>query len=173
MGTIHEGERFKEPCKGEVLQKLALRYPKLDPVAMHSVSHIQSISRLVSAGISAQLADYGLSEGKFYVLGYLLSEETRQNPDPSPSDIAENLGVTRGTITGLLDGLERDVYVVRLDDSHDRRAVRIRMTDKARHFLDDFLNNSSLTSGKTMPLADSERQALLALLERIDTGMQE
>jgi DNA-binding MarR family transcriptional regulator len=174
MGTIHEGERFKQPCsKGEVLQKLAVRYPKLDPVAMHIISHVQSISRLVSAGISGQLVDYGLSEGKFYVLGYLLSEETLQHSDPSPSDIADNLGVTRGTITGLLDGLERDDYIVRIDDPHDRRAIRIRMTDKARQFIDDFLNSSALTSGQTLPLSEEEKRTLLALLDRIDAALQQ
>ena len=172
MGVINEGGHFKQPCKGELLQELALRYPKLDPVAMHIVSHVQSIARNVSLGISAQLAEFGLSEGKFYVLGFLLSEETRHQDDPSPSDIADNLGVTRGTITGLLDGLERDDYIERYDDTHDRRAIRIRMTDKARLFIDEFLSNSILTSGQSMPLDDDERQTLLALLERIDAATQ-
>lgn len=161
----------RQECKGELLQKLALRYPNLDPVGMHIISHIQSIARLISSGISAELAEYGLSEGKFYVLGYLLSTETFDHADPSPSDIAEHLGVTRGTITGLLDGLERDGYIVRYDDSNDRRALRIRMTDKARGFVDEFLKGSVLTNRQTIPLDDDEKRVLLKLLGRIESTM--
>lgn len=166
---------MKEPSKGELLQKLALRYPSLalDPSAVQIISHIQSIGRIISANLSAQLADYGLSEGKFYVLGFLLSRETFEHEDPSPSDIAENLGVTRGTITGLLDGLERDDYIVRYDDSHDRRALRIRMTDKARGFIDDFLHRCVLTNRQTVPLSDAEKQTLLELLARIESAAAE
>jgi len=163
----------RQECKGELLQKLALRYPNLDPIGMHIISHIQSIARLISSGISAELAEYGLSEGKFYVLCYLLSTEIFDQADPSPSDIAEHLGVTRGTITGLLDGLERDGYIVRLDDSNDRRALRIRMTDKARAFIDEFLKGSVLTNRQTIPLDDDEKRVLLKLLGRIEatTGL--
>jgi DNA-binding MarR family transcriptional regulator len=169
---MNETPRMNQQCKGELLQKLAVRYPTLDPSALHIISHIQSIGRLISSGLAAQLAEYGLSEGKFYVLGYLLSEELFEHESPSPSDIAENLGVTRGTITGLLDGLERDDYIVRYDDSHDRRALRIRMTDKARQFIDQFLSGSALTNQQTIPLDHVEKRTLLELLGRVEAAMQ-
>jgi len=166
--TTNEVLRPQE-CKGELLQRLAQRYPNLDPVGMHIISHIQSIARLISASMSADLASYGLSEGKFYVLGCLLSMETFDHADPSPSDIAERLGVTRGTITGLLDGLERDGYIVRYDDSNDRRALRIRMTPKARAFIDEFLSGSALTNQQLIPLDEEEKRVLLKLLDRIES----
>ena len=170
--TTNEVLRPQE-CKGELLQKLALRYPNLDPIGMHIISRIQSIARLISSGISTELAEYGLSEGKFYVLGYLLSSETFDHADPSPSDIAEHLGVTRGTVTGLLDGLERDGYIGRYDDSNDRRALRIRMTAKARAFIDEFLAGSVLTNRQSIPLDEDEKRVLLKLLEKIETTVGE
>ena len=60
-------------------------------------------------------------------------------PDPSPSEIAEHIGVTRATITGLLDGLERDGFLERRQDSRDRRALTIHLTGKTHRFLDEYL----------------------------------
>jgi DNA-binding MarR family transcriptional regulator len=47
-------------------------------------------------------------------------------------DIAEMLDVTPRTVTGLVDNLERDGLVRRVDDPRDRRSVYAELTDKGR-----------------------------------------
>lgn len=91
--------------------------------------------------------------------------------DPSPSDIADSIGVTRGTITGLLDGLERDEYLERRQDSQDRRALTIRMTEKGRQFMDNFMASGACSMGKKMPLNVDERRTLMELLSRISNAL--
>ena len=54
---------------------------------------------------NANLARHGLGEGRCSVLLLLLENQ----PEPlSHSRLAELLGVTKGSITGLVDGLEHD-----------------------------------------------------------------
>ncbi|UUZ64604.1 hypothetical protein LP417_06450 [Polaromonas sp. P1-6] len=50
----------------------------------------------------------------------------------APNVLGERAGVTRVTVTGLLDGLERETMTERQADARDRRALRIRLTRKGR-----------------------------------------
>jgi DNA-binding MarR family transcriptional regulator len=162
---------FPKTPKGELLCKLVTRYPSIDYSTVQVISHIQAISKNISALINRDLAEFDLTEGKFYVLTFLLSEEHMGREDPSPSQIAENVRVTRGTVTGLLDGLERDGYVERIHDLRDRRGLIIRITDKARSFLDGFLPNVTCSLQQVVPLNETEKQEVTEYLERIDSAV--
>lgn len=52
--------------------------------------------------------------------------------DPRATVCAERSGVTRATITGLLDGLEKDDLVERQHRKDDRRMLSIHLTQKRR-----------------------------------------
>lgn len=162
----------KPPLRSEFFQAMSRRFPMIDMTTIGVISQVQSLARTLSAGLNSDLACHGLTEGKFYVLVYLFSEELTAQEDPSPSDIAENLGVTRGTITGLLDGLEREGYVERCHDSRDRRALTIKMTDKTRQFLDGFLHTSVLALSHSVPLDEAEKCTLTEWLSRIENAMR-
>ena len=160
----------KMPPKAEVLRKAAERYPDMEPDAMEVLIHIQRVTHQAHCVTNQSLEPYNLSEGKFYVLADLFSEDILGNPAPSPSEIAEHIGVTRATITGLLDGLERDGFVERRDDCRDRRALTIHMTDQTRRFLDAFIPHESRRINALMANLDKEeRKQLVALLSKIDT----
>ena len=51
------------------------------------------------------------------------------------TDLADKLGVTKQAIGPLVDDLEREGVVERVDDPHDRRAKRIRWTRKGQRAL--------------------------------------
>lgn len=160
----------KIPPKAEVLRKVAQRYPEVEPDAMEVLINIQRVCKAAQCDTSQFLEPYKLSEGKFYVLAYLFSAELLDAPAPSPSEIAEHVGVTRATITGLLDGLERDGFLERRHDSRDRRALTIHMTAKTRRFLDEFIPSHSHRINAIMAnLSQDERRQLIALLSKIET----
>jgi DNA-binding MarR family transcriptional regulator len=50
--------------------------------------------------------------------------------DRRPSDLAEEVGMTRQAMNYLLGQLERSGYLVRDDDPHDRRSRRVRLTER-------------------------------------------
>jgi DNA-binding MarR family transcriptional regulator len=161
----------KSSLKGDLLYKMVSRHPSIDLGTIQVLSHIQAIAKSVSAKINIDLAEYGLTEGKFYVLTYIFSEELVGHDYPSPSQIADNLGVTRGTITGLLDGLERDGYVQRVDSPTDRRALTIQITQKSHNFLDQFLPAAVRYFDEVLPMDSNEKQKLVVDLSRIELAL--
>ncbi len=80
------------------------------------------------------LARYDMSQGRFTLLMVL-------NRDPHlglcPSDLASKCGVTRATMTGLLDGLEREKFVTRVRHANDRRMATVMLTPEGIQFLDN------------------------------------
>lgn len=72
---------------------------------------------------------HGLSEGRFQILVRLQHQE---NGRLTMGDLAEMLDVSPRTVTGLVDNLERDGLVKRVDDPGDRRSVYAEVTDQGR-----------------------------------------
>src|SRR2546430_14706119 len=72
---------------------------------------------------------HGLSEGQYQIL-------VRLHHTPSGrmtmGDLPETLDVSPRTVTGLVDNLERDGLVKRVDDPGDRRTVQAELTDQGR-----------------------------------------
>ena len=48
----------------------------------------------------------------------------------SAGELAEQSGLTTGSVTALLDRMERDGYVRRVPDEHDRRRVMVELTER-------------------------------------------
>ncbi len=82
----------------------------------------------------AFLGRFALSEGKVGVI--MLLKESGQS---TPSELAEELGVTPGTITGLLAGLERAGLIRREEHPIDRRKATITLTPGTQAFFDQVL----------------------------------
>ena len=73
---------------------------------------------------------------------------------------------TTGTMTGILDTLERKGYVRRIADPSDRRRVLVDITPQAQHLLDDVL--PTVLQARVHALAAFDDTALHALLETLD-----
>jgi len=117
----------------------------------------------IDRACAARLAPHHLSEGKFVLL-FLL----RDLPEGlAPHELAERAGVTRATITGLLDGLERDGFLARYGDKEDRRKVSVRLTTKGQAVaLDLFKEHSQWIGSLFAGFDEHEREALSGLLCR-------
>ena len=153
------------------MQKIIRRFPSMEGDATMAAALIQSASKALTVALNQPLAAHGMSEGRFFVLLYLLSEEVQEHPAPSPSDIADNVGVTRATVTGLLDGLERDGLIRRCHDSPDRRAITVAMTEKASAFLDVYAPVQAERMREFLsPLTTEEQRTLIRLLTKLDVG---
>src|SRR5436190_18092332 len=84
----------------------------------------------ITARLSRQLMDrwaekHGLSEGRLHVLFTLASAPEHQL---QLHELADQLDVTPRNITGLIDHLERDGLVERIDDRADRRLTYAGLT---------------------------------------------
>ncbi|HEY3331760.1 MAG TPA: MarR family transcriptional regulator [Capsulimonadaceae bacterium] len=160
--------------KGELLKQATLRYPSFAASALDTIANIHRVSKEWDALTSSKLEEHNLSLGKLYTLIYLVSEEACGRESASPSDIADALGVTRPTVTSLLDGLERDDYIARRSNAEDRRTLFIELTDKSRKFLDSYVPQHCDRLNKLMAkLNEDDRATLMGLLARIDVGAVE
>ncbi|MGO8673834.1 MAG: MarR family winged helix-turn-helix transcriptional regulator [Capsulimonadaceae bacterium] len=160
--------------KAELLKNLSQRYRGFDPEMGELVASLQGIARSLDVIRQEHLECHGLSQGKLYVLAFLINEEMMRRDEPGPTEIAMGLGVTPATVTGLLDGLERDGFVERRRHPQDRRALTIRLTDRSRRFLDEYMPQQARRYSSWLGVLNSdERRALAELLGKIDAAHRE
>lgn len=81
-------------------------------------------------------------------------------------DVALRMHVTSGTVTSLLDNLERKKYVARTSDPEDRRRVLVDITPAAHAVLDETLPEVQQIARLLFERVGAQRQQ--QLLEILD-----
>jgi len=152
------------------LGKFAERYGAVD---VDAVLHFLSLLRIgtdLSEALDGFLATHGLLQGRWWVLILLMREDDLTS---TPSQLAEKSGVSRATMTRLLDGLARDGLVERLDDSSDRRKSTIRLTPAGQAKLDEVMPDYYPRVKRMMhALSAGQREQLLQNLLLLKEGSQ-
>jgi DNA-binding MarR family transcriptional regulator len=151
--------------KYETIRLYSERYPQVDPRAVEAFLVLLRTATDTLSAFDAYLAPLGMSPGKFTVLMLL-------NRDPergvNPSELASKAGVTRATMTGLLEGLEREKLISRVGDRSDKRRAVVRMTTAARTLLDGMLPDYYTQVHELMAdLTDADKHHLTELLVKI------
>ena len=128
-----------------------------------------SLAAAIDRDCAALLAPHGLSEGRFVLL-FLLDAA----PDGlAPAVLAQQAGVSRATVTGLLDGLEREALVARQADANDRRALRICLTPQGRQVAQAVFAQHGRWIASLFGLLDAAERAQLArLLDKVATRLE-
>jgi MarR family transcriptional regulator, negative regulator of the multidrug operon emrRAB len=127
-----------------------------------------SLASAIDRDCAALLAPHDLSEGRFVLL-FLLDAATE---GLAPNVLAEQAGVTRATVTGLLDGLEREALIERRPDASDRRALRIRLTRRGKRVAKEvFDQHGRWIAGLFGNLSAPERAQLAALLDKVAANL--
>lgn len=151
--------------KHDALRRLAQHHPDLSDDALLTYLEVFRAGERLRAEAERRLAAQGISHGRFMVLVVLNREASRES---TPSRLAEDLGVTKATVTGLLSAMEADGLVVRTPCPDDRRACRVRLTDLAetrlREILPDHLAEVARATGD---LAPDDLRSLRDLVARI------
>ena len=160
---------LKDLPRYECLLAASAKYPSLEPDAAEPFLHLLRTGDAVFAAESRFLAQHGISQGRFTVL--MLLNRCLEQPS-TPAELADAAGVTRATMTGLVDTLERDGWVTRTGDPADRRTVLVRMTAEGQALLDAILPDYFRCVSATMqPLSKAERKQLIGLLQKIQQGL--
>lgn len=150
----------------KVLEKFSARYPDADPAAVLPFLKLLRVSSDLSMALDHFLGGYGLLQGRWWVLILLMRED---NLTSTPSELAEKAGVSRATMTGLIDGLQREGLVQRLEDGEDRRKYTIKLTAAGQAKLDDVMPDYYRRVTHLMHSMQSEqRDALVACLNLLE-----
>ncbi|MEL6382545.1 MAG: MarR family transcriptional regulator [Cyanobacteria bacterium J06626_18] len=129
--------------------------------ALHMMSMVSRIARMVLRIMDGQSTQLGLSQSKLGVLMYLSGEPERC---AKPSALAKHCGVSRAAMTGLLDGLEQDSYVERASHPSDRRALVVKLLPPGQDFLERITPKQYQMSELMEALDATERQTLIELI---------
>ena len=159
---------LKDLPRYECLLEAAKQFPELDPSACEVFLFLLRAGDQTVRVCDAHLQRHNVSQGRFTVLMLLFDKSTGCPRSLTPAELADMAAVTRATMTGLVDTLERDGMVTRRPDSVDRRMMHVTLTDKGVDFIkgvlpDHFKRMAALMS----PLSESERKTLVKLLTKI------
>ena len=127
---------LKELPTSKSLAKLIVRYPDADIQAISDFVNLLRACSDISVAFDKLLARHSLLQGRWWVLVLLMRQD---NLTSSPTDLAEKAGVTKATMTGFIDGLEREGLVLRLPDISDRRRFLIKLTAAGEQKLDEVM----------------------------------
>lgn len=152
---------LKDLPDAAVLKKFADRYPDAQPDLVMQFLTVLRIGSDLSDKLDGFLARYGLLQGRWWVLILLMRENSLTS---TPSALAEKAGVSRATMTGLIDGLERDGLVQRLTDDADRRKFAIQLTAAGQAKLDEVMPEYYRRVASLMQALSAEQRASLVSL---------
>ena len=121
--------------------------------------------RKVTRAYREEIAAYGLTHGQFFLLVAIIEEEGLL-----PSGLAEKTFQDRPTMTGLLDRLEKEAWIERKPDPHDRRSLRIYLGDRGKDnktaILKLFENTNQKFLNRFSPAEWEQMQSFLVRLEQ-------
>ena len=130
LGTAAEYPVDANGCRydPQIRELLSRSGRKVDP-GSEALAAVRILGKKLHATMERWADHHGLSEGRFQILVRL-----RHMPDGrmAMGELAEMLAVSPRTVTGLVDNLERDGLVRRVDDPTDRRSVYAEVTEDGR-----------------------------------------
>jgi DNA-binding MarR family transcriptional regulator len=149
-------------------QMRALR--QMDRDALVAVTQLLKVSQDLQAAIEANFAMYGLSQGRHTTL--MLVAQFGRRGGSTPALLAAAAGVTRATMTGLLDGLERDRLIERRASTQDRRKVDIHITPAGTERLHSLQpDHARRLAAMLASLSAAEKRSLARLLGKIEGAL--
>lgn len=159
---------LKDLPRYECLLEIVRRFPDLDPSACDAYLNLLRAGDEVYRQSEGFFGANNLSPGRFTLLMLLYDKVAGEPLAQTPAELAEKSGVTRATITGLVDTLERDGLVGREHDSGDRRMMRVNLTPKGHAALEEILPVHFKRMAALMaPLSEHERKTLVRLLNKV------
>ena len=161
---------LKDLPRYESLLAAAREFPELDPSATEVFLTLLRAGDEEFRVTEAHLAQHRITGGGFSVMMALWGHGRRQGREVllSPAGLAERTAVTRATITGLVDTLERDGLVSRAPDSEDRRRMTVELTARGERLVERILPEHFRRMAWLMaPLTERERSTLVRLLTKV------
>jgi DNA-binding MarR family transcriptional regulator len=160
----------KDLPRHECLIEASREFPDLDPSAT------QVFLTLLRAGdeafrvVESHLGAHQITSGRFAVLMALWRQSRRDCGAPAltPAELADQTSVTRATMTGLIDTLERDGFVKRQPAPADRRMTTVQLTSGGMAIVCQILPGHFQRMAALMgSLSAPERDLLTGLLRKI------
>ncbi|MEX2784718.1 MarR family winged helix-turn-helix transcriptional regulator [Streptococcus sp. H49] len=161
---------LKEFPSNEELASIKEIYSDLDEYSVLIILRYISISKEITKSYNYFFNMYGLTDAKFSVLMILYRAPNRTL---FPYEIAEQSGITRASVTTLLDGLSRKKLITRQHDVVDRRKIVVTLTNEGLDCLKEILPiHYRLTQNITSFLSIEQKRTFLKFLTKLELGLE-
>ena len=146
------------------------RYPDASARATACAMNLVFTADLLVKRIASLLQPFDLSPASALVLSIVADAES---PLP-PNKIADRLIISRATVTGLIDSLERRGYVQRRPHHADRRMLLVELTDRGRQVATAFRPIVHQHQKVWLAsLSEEEQHQLLAALQQVQATLMD
>ncbi len=158
MAVLDTGERGL--CSEDALLRLQYLRTHREDIAGRLIS---ATARCGIMYLTKALAHLGMGSGQAFIMAELFNRD-----DVSQDEVRCILKMDKGTITRALQRLEDLGFISRRQDCHDRRVVRVLVTEKARSIEQEFFRilyswNEGILNG----VSAEEEQMALSLLRKM------
>ncbi len=144
------------------------RYPDASATATECAMNLVLTADLLTSQIAKLVQPFNLTPASGLVLSMLADSEA---PLP-PNEIASRLIITRATVTGLVDSLERRGYVQRRPHASDRRMTLVEITKKGCRVANAFRPVVHQHQKEWFQsLSEQEQQRLIGALHRLQAAL--
>ena len=138
-------------------------FPGANPLANQAMRNVVRLSDVLVGAVNRRLGDHGLHLATAQALSVL---EGADHP-LTPNQIGEHLHLTSGTVTTVIDSLEKRGLVERSPHPEDRRKVLVSITKDGRALVDRYLPEAvAIQTAMLAGLDDDELGTLNELLVR-------
>ncbi|RTR26738.1 MarR family transcriptional regulator [Robertmurraya yapensis] len=125
-------------------------------------------SKAIMENIIKDVESHNLSRENFMILELLYSK----GPHPVQK-ISEIFSIPSGSITYVVDKLEKKSLVARQPNPNDRRASNVVLTEEGRTLFDEiFPKHVATISQNFSSITDDEKVQLIELLKRVGMGAE-
>ena len=146
----------------QILDQIVEKNLEINPKLVRTAYAMLDFVSSSLATSEAYFGRYGLSQGRLLILMLLLQSKEQTW---TPAKLADTIGVTRATITGNLNVMEKDDWIARLPYSKDKRMKQVVLTETGRAKIMGFLPGHLERISKIWDgFSDDELALLLGLL---------
>lgn len=152
----------------QIAPDFAARYPTASARATECAMNLVFTAELLVKRIASLLQPFALSPASGLALSIVADSESPL----SPHKIAERLIISRATVTGLIDSLERQGYVQRRPHPSDRRMLLVEVTETGREVANRFRPIVHHQQKQWLEiLSDDEQQRLIDSLQQVQASL--
>jgi DNA-binding MarR family transcriptional regulator len=166
-----EGFKFslRDMPKREILNDYSSRFPGINVDTVESCIALLRTASDISKLLDEHFSKYGISEGKFTILMLLYRQSDYQL---SPIALSKKAEVTKGTMTGLIAGLENQGYIEKIPNPCDQRGYLVHLSSKGLYILEELLPIHYTIIAKLMSgLENDQLKELTALLNLLSKNL--
>ena len=158
------------PSRTEIREQNEILGLSLSETGLHALLRLMRVGNDVQTAVAAHLQEQGISMARFTVLAQLMRAGDHQS---TPSELASRAGVTRATITGLIDGLEKSRWVQRQIHPDDRRSTIVELTQEGIAFLRSILpDHAEYITGMVRGIPEEDLLHLEQTLTRLEENLE-